>query len=228
MTLFLGQVIDHLDQYVHLYTSQWAMVMAMAAVENEAADWVADLYSEHGQDLGNASLFFEALHERFEDHTRAQRVEGEMGPPAPQVAQPEKMCLSSQLYCFQLGKPDHWAAECTAPAPKTKIGQLGQGTGTLKKMAKKTPEKSRGAQQAEAVTPVGTADESRLMVDGGLQLDSCDSDDYGEVDPMVSMAIWPFWLLVVLMVQCCWFCNALIDLGCIQCLMSLATAPVYG
>lgn len=45
VALFLGQVIDHMDRYAHLYTSQWTMVMAIAAVlEDEAADWVADLY----------------------------------------------------------------------------------------------------------------------------------------------------------------------------------------
>lgn len=58
VALFLGQVIDHLDQYVHFYSSQWAMVMAVAAVlEDEAANWVANLYSEHGQELRNTGLF---------------------------------------------------------------------------------------------------------------------------------------------------------------------------
>lgn len=48
LALFLSQVINHLDCYLHLYPTQWAMVVAMtAALEGEAAKWVVDLYTEH-------------------------------------------------------------------------------------------------------------------------------------------------------------------------------------
>lgn len=62
LALFLGQVIDHLDKYGHLYNSQWAMIMAVAAVmEGEAADWVTDLYSNHAGELGDIGLFLSAI-----------------------------------------------------------------------------------------------------------------------------------------------------------------------
>lgn len=55
------------------------MVMAMAAVmEGEAADWVADLYSDHAGELGDMGLFLAALQERFENSTRVQWAEGEL------------------------------------------------------------------------------------------------------------------------------------------------------
>lgn len=68
-----------MDRYAQLYMSQWAMVMAVAAVmEGEAADWVTDLYNEHGRELGDIGLFLVALREQFEDTTMAQRAEGEL------------------------------------------------------------------------------------------------------------------------------------------------------
>lgn len=66
------------------------------------------------------------------------------------------------------------------------------------------------------------------MVDGGPQLDSCDSDDDGENNPMVSMAVRPFWLPVVLTAWRCWSCDTLIDSDCTRCLMSLATTAGLG
>lgn len=79
VALFLGQVIDHLEKYGHLYTSQWAMVMGMAAVmEGEAAYWVADLYSDHAGELGDIGLFLSALQEKFEDNARMEQAEGEL------------------------------------------------------------------------------------------------------------------------------------------------------
>lgn len=68
-----------MDQYSHLYTSQWDMVMAVAsAMDGEAADWVADLYGDHAAELGDVGLFLAALQERFEDSTRSQQAEGEL------------------------------------------------------------------------------------------------------------------------------------------------------
>lgn len=79
VALFLGQVIDHLDKFGHLYSSQWAMVMAMVTVmEGKAAERVTDLYSDHAAELGDVVLFLSALQERFEDNTRVQQVEGEL------------------------------------------------------------------------------------------------------------------------------------------------------
>ncbi|ETE60848.1 Retrotransposon-like protein 1, partial [Ophiophagus hannah] len=53
--------------------------MAVAAVmEGEAADWVADLYAEHSQELGDVGLFLDALRMTFEHHTQAQQAEGEI------------------------------------------------------------------------------------------------------------------------------------------------------
>lgn len=48
-----------------------------AALEGEAAKWVADLHSKHTWELGNAGLFLEALQGRFKDATRAQWAEEE-------------------------------------------------------------------------------------------------------------------------------------------------------
>lgn len=76
VALFIGQVLNHIDRYGHLYTSQWDWIMAvMTVMEEEAADWVADLYGEHAEELG---LFLATLQERFEDTTRTQQVEGEL------------------------------------------------------------------------------------------------------------------------------------------------------
>lgn len=71
VALSLGQVIDHLDKYGHLYPSQWAMAMVVGAVmDGEVAEWVTDLYNDHAGELGDISLFFSALQEWFEDSTR--------------------------------------------------------------------------------------------------------------------------------------------------------------
>lgn len=93
------------------------------------------------------------------------------------------------MLCFRCGKLGHRAAECNAPTPRVKTGKPGTGLGTAWKTARKTLEKSRGAHQAEAETPTGTADKSRVRADGAPQLDSCDSNDDVENDPMVSMVV---------------------------------------
>lgn len=55
------------------------MVVAVTAMlEGEAAEWVADLHSEHARELPDAGLFLEALRVRFEDRFHAQRAEGEL------------------------------------------------------------------------------------------------------------------------------------------------------
>lgn len=78
VALFLGQVIDHLDRFGHLYTSEWAMVLAVAAVmEGKVAEWVANLYSDHAGEVRDVGLFLAALQEHFEDSTQVQQAEGE-------------------------------------------------------------------------------------------------------------------------------------------------------
>lgn len=47
-------------------------------LEGEAADWITDLYSKHGRELGDTALFLAALWEWFENNTRAQQAEGEL------------------------------------------------------------------------------------------------------------------------------------------------------
>lgn len=79
VAIFLGQVLNHLNDYGHLYTSNWDMIMAVAAVmDEETADWVLDLYGAHAAELSNVGLFLASLKERFEDGTRTQEVEGEL------------------------------------------------------------------------------------------------------------------------------------------------------
>lgn len=71
LALFLSQSISHLDQYTHFYPSQWAMVVTvMVTLEGEAAEWVADLHTEHAWELADAGLFVEVL--------QVQRAEGEL------------------------------------------------------------------------------------------------------------------------------------------------------
>lgn len=75
----MSHAISHLDRYAHLYPSQWAMVVGITAgLQGEAAAWAADLYSDHAPELGDAGLFLEALHARFEDTARLQRAEAEI------------------------------------------------------------------------------------------------------------------------------------------------------
>lgn len=50
----------------------------------------------------------------------------------------------------------------------------------------------------------------------------------GDVDPMVCMPIKPFVIQVVVEVQRCRKCTALIDSGCTRCLMSEAVATSLG
>ncbi|KAK9396222.1 Retrotransposon-derived protein PEG10 [Crotalus adamanteus] len=54
------------------------MVVVTAGLHGKAAEWVADLYSNHARELANASLFLEALHSHFEDLSRAQQAEREL------------------------------------------------------------------------------------------------------------------------------------------------------
>ncbi|KAM3835807.1 uncharacterized protein M6D78_010313 [Vipera latastei] len=79
LAMFLGQVINHMDQYGPAYTSQWAMVVAVTAcLQGEAAAWAADLYGDHARELGDLGLFLEALRARFEDISRVLRAEAEV------------------------------------------------------------------------------------------------------------------------------------------------------
>ncbi|KAG8140016.1 hypothetical protein E2320_002733 [Naja naja] len=58
LALFLNEVISHLNCYPHLYPSQRAMAeVVMAALEGEAAAWVADLYSENAQGWGMLACY---------------------------------------------------------------------------------------------------------------------------------------------------------------------------
>ncbi|KAK9401894.1 hypothetical protein NXF25_010250 [Crotalus adamanteus] len=79
MVLFLSQVISHLDQYACFYPSQWAMVLAVTVVlQAKAAEWVADLHSNHARKLADAGLFLEALRSHFEDVSQVQHAKGEL------------------------------------------------------------------------------------------------------------------------------------------------------
>lgn len=79
LAIFLSHAIGHLDKYAPAYPSQWAMVMpVMAALQGEAAAWVADLYSDHARELGDVGLFLDALWAQFEDIARIRRAEAEV------------------------------------------------------------------------------------------------------------------------------------------------------
>lgn len=79
VVLFLSQVISHFDLYGRFYPLQWAMVVAITtALKGEAADWVANLHSEHARELTNVGMFLEGLRAQFDDETRAQTAEGEI------------------------------------------------------------------------------------------------------------------------------------------------------
>lgn len=52
--------------------------MVTAALEGEATDWVADLYSKNVWELGDASLLLEALQDRFKDVTQTQQPKGNL------------------------------------------------------------------------------------------------------------------------------------------------------
>lgn len=79
VAIFLNQVISYMDLYGHFYPSQWAMVVAITTVlMGEAADWVADLHSDHAHDLTDVGLFLEGLRAQFEDDSRTQQAEGEL------------------------------------------------------------------------------------------------------------------------------------------------------
>lgn len=76
---FLQPSISHLDLYAWFYPTQWTMVVAVLAVlEGEAAEWVANLHSEHARELANVGLFLETLRALFEDGSQAQQAEGEL------------------------------------------------------------------------------------------------------------------------------------------------------
>lgn len=52
------------------------MVVAITTVlTGEAADWVADLHSDHARELVDVGLFLDALRQWFEDDTWIQLVE---------------------------------------------------------------------------------------------------------------------------------------------------------
>lgn len=78
--------------------------MALAVVlDDEAADWVANLYSEQGRELGNAGLFLEALREIFEDYTRAQRAEETCWRYGKEAGQPWTAFLNSNSCLVNCG-----------------------------------------------------------------------------------------------------------------------------
>lgn len=79
LAIFLCQVISYVDLYGHLYPSQWAIVVAITTgLRGEAADWAADLHSDHARELVDVGLFLEGLRARFEDESRVQQAEGEL------------------------------------------------------------------------------------------------------------------------------------------------------
>lgn len=79
VAIFLSQVISYMDLYGRFYPSQWAMVVAITTVlTGEAADWVADLHSDHARELTNVGMFLEGLRARCEDDSRTQQAEGEL------------------------------------------------------------------------------------------------------------------------------------------------------
>lgn len=62
LSLFLSQVVSHLNSFAHLYPCHWVMVME--ALEEETAD----LYRENAWELGDASLLlviFSLLHRLY-------------------------------------------------------------------------------------------------------------------------------------------------------------------
>lgn len=79
VVVFITQVLSYVDLYGQFYLTQWSMVVAITAVmTGEAADWVADLHSDHAHELTDVGLFLEGLGARFEDDTRTQVAEGEL------------------------------------------------------------------------------------------------------------------------------------------------------
>lgn len=79
VALFLSQVLSYINLYGRLYPTQWSMVVAITTtLTGEVADWVADLHTDHAQELTDVGLFLEGLRSRFEDDTRMQVAEGEL------------------------------------------------------------------------------------------------------------------------------------------------------
>lgn len=79
VAIFISQVLSYLDLYGHFYPSQWSMVVAITTIlTGEAADWVADLHSDHAQELTDVGMFLEGLRAHFKDDTRTQQAEGEL------------------------------------------------------------------------------------------------------------------------------------------------------
>ncbi|XP_039196943.1 uncharacterized protein LOC120306935 isoform X2 [Crotalus tigris] len=79
LAVFLSHVLNHLDRYTTLYSSNWARVVAVtASLQGEAAAWAADLYSDQARELADVGLFLDALKTRFEDPTRLQRAEAQL------------------------------------------------------------------------------------------------------------------------------------------------------
>ncbi|XP_039196604.1 uncharacterized protein LOC120306793 [Crotalus tigris] len=79
LAVFLSHVLNHLDRYTTLYSSNWAMVVAVtASLQGEAAAWAADLYSDQARELADVGLFLDALKTRFEDPIRLLRAEAQL------------------------------------------------------------------------------------------------------------------------------------------------------
>ncbi|KAK9409369.1 RTL1: Retrotransposon-like 1 [Crotalus adamanteus] len=55
------------------------MVVAVTAVlQDEAAEWVANLHNDHARNLADVGLFLEALRSQFKDVSHVQQAEGEL------------------------------------------------------------------------------------------------------------------------------------------------------
>ncbi|XP_039191766.1 UDP-GlcNAc:betaGal beta-1,3-N-acetylglucosaminyltransferase-like protein 1 isoform X1 [Crotalus tigris] len=79
LAVFLSHVLNHLDRYSTLYSSNWSMVVAVtSSLQGEAAAWAADLYSDQARELADVGLFLDALRIRFEDPTRLQWAEAQL------------------------------------------------------------------------------------------------------------------------------------------------------
>ncbi|KAK9409868.1 Retrotransposon-derived protein PEG10 [Crotalus adamanteus] len=205
LAVFLSHVLKHLDRYTTLYSSNWAMVVAVtASLQGEAAD----LYSDQARELADVGLFLDALKMRFEDPTRLQRVEAQLvglqqrGRPVQEYirefqkdqpvggttqAVPGTVRPRPIFRCFRCNRPGHRAAECGIPKPIDTPTAIGTPGATPKRPA----EKSRVAYQL-GQSPIQQPPDDASPV---LQ-------EYGEEgsveDPMVSEPIVPFTIPITL------------------------------
>ncbi|KAG8148206.1 hypothetical protein E2320_022393 [Naja naja] len=102
------------------------------------------------------------------------------------------------MLCFRCGKPGHWAVECLEAVTVAAVGSSASRPDTSKRTATRTPERVRSAIQACPSSPVG---ESEVKTRPAVDLDTSEGEGDGEADPMVSMAVQPFWILVQVMTR---------------------------